>query len=73
MESTKDSLDLLDKSKYLSTSDLASGYWQVCMSPDSVDKTAFATHSKLYEFAMMPFGLCNALATFQRLMETGMA
>lgn len=60
-----ESLDPLAKSKYFPTLDLASGYWKVSMVPESVEKTAFNTHSGLYEFAVMPFSLCNAPATFQ--------
>ena len=65
-----DSLDQLSNSRYFTTLDLAAGYWQVLVEPKSREKTAFVTHSGLFEFSVMPFGLKNAPATFQRLMET---
>ena len=59
-----DSLDLLADTKFFSTLDLAPGYWQVGMAADSQEKTTFTTHVGWYEFTVMPFGLCNAPATF---------
>ena len=64
-----DILDSLANQSYYTTLDLASGYWQVQMSHNSKEKTAFTTHHGLFDFQVMPFGLCNAPATFQRLME----
>jgi hypothetical protein len=65
-----DALDVLAGMKYFASLDLLSGYWQVKMSDDSVEKTAFCTPDGLFEFTVMPFGLCNAPGTFQRLMES---
>ena len=56
-----DTLDALGAAKWFSTLDLASGYWQVEVEPADREKTAFATPQGLYQFRVMPFGLCNAL------------
>ena len=64
-----DSLDALSGSCWFSTLDLASGYWQLEVREEDRPKTAFTMGSGLYQFTVMPFGLCNVPATFERLME----
>ena len=60
---------LICRAKYFASLDLIMGYYQVEVDPKDRAKTAFLTHRGLYVYNVMPFGLCNAPATFQRLME----
>ena len=65
----EETLTGLSQARWFSTLDMMSGYWQVGVSPRDQEKTAFTTPLGLFEFKRMPFGLCNAPATFQRLMQ----
>ena len=64
-----DMLDALGHSAFFSTLDLASGFWQVEVLSKDREKTTFTTPFGIYEFLVMPFGLINAPATFQRVMD----
>ena len=66
-----ETLESLARAAHYSTFDLNSGFWQVPMDEESRQYTAFTLGSMvgLYECESMPFGLCNARPTFQRLMQ----
>ncbi|UYV85025.1 hypothetical protein LAZ67_X004328 [Cordylochernes scorpioides] len=65
----QDMFDRLHGSRFFSTLDVAWGYWQIEMDPQSIQKTAFVTNDGHYEFLVMPFGLKNAASTFQRIIQ----
>src|SRR6266540_3646466 len=57
------------RSRWFTSLDLASAYWQILIRKKDQEKTAFKTRNGQYQFRVMPFRLCNAPATFQRLMN----
>jgi hypothetical protein len=68
--------DNLAHSRFYNTLDMASGYWQIKMAERDKKKTGFVTptgRNRFWHFLVMPFGLCNSGATFERLMERVLA
>lgn len=70
---TEDCLDAVAGASLFSTMDITSAYHQIPVRQEDIPKTAFVTKYGLFEYVTMPFGLCNATATFQRLMELALS
>ena len=66
---THDALDHLHGSRYFTTTELLSGYWQLGMTDRAKERSAFCTRHGLFQFTRMPFGLACAPASFCRLMS----
>ena len=65
----QDCMNTLNGGKYFCTMDLKTGYWHVGMTQRARERSAFVCKQGLFQWKVMPFGLCNAPATFERLME----
>lgn len=62
-------LQSLISRRVFSTLDMATGYWQIPLSEDAKQKTAFTTSEGLYQFKVLPFGLATSPPQFQRMMD----
>ena len=69
MPRVEDLLEQMGSASFFSTLDLQMGYYQVLVNHNDVSKTAFVTQFDKFQFRVMPFGLKNAPAMFQRLMD----
>ena len=68
-----DCIDKVGKAKYVTKFDLLKGFWQVPLTERAKEVSAFVTPEGLYQYKVMPFGMKNSPATFQRLMNSVLA
>ncbi len=66
-------MDNLGSARYISKLDLLKGYWQVPLTPRASDISAFVTPDNFLQYSVMAFGMRNAPATFQRLLNIVLA
>ena len=64
-----DIIDVIGNARFLTTIDLLKGYYQVPLTENAKKASAFITPAGLYQYTVLPFGMTNAVATFQRLMN----
>uniref|UniRef100_A0A669F703 Gypsy retrotransposon integrase-like protein 1 n=1 Tax=Oreochromis niloticus TaxID=8128 RepID=A0A669F703_ORENI len=65
----EDCIDRVGSATFVTKLDLLKGYWQVPLTPRASEVSAFVTPDHFLQYTVMPFGLRNAPATFQRLMQ----
>jgi len=67
---TDEMFDRIGEARIFSKMDLKTGFHQIRVRPEDVEKTAFNTKYGQFEYLVLPMGLCNAPATFQSLMNS---
>ena len=65
----QDVFDRMSSARYFSTLDIAWAYWHIALDEESIEKTAFSTLDGHYEWLVLPFGMKNSPATFQRIIR----
>ena len=65
----EDCIDQVGKAKYITTFYLLKGYWQIPLTECAKKLSAFVTPKGLYQYRVMPLGMWNAPATFQRMIN----
>ena len=73
MPRVEEVLEGVGQAAFISKLDLSKGYYQVQLTERAIPRTAFTSHKGTFEFTLMPFGVKNAPAAFQSLMQTVLA